>query len=100
MATAQTNGAASAKRKPVFVKVEALKPGTGGHTLTAKVISAKSVLHKGSGAGPRATKISECLIGDETGVILFTARNEQGMGRIRLIFTDSLSCLCLSRYRR
>ncbi|XP_078151263.1 uncharacterized protein At4g28440-like [Carex rostrata] len=77
MATAQTNGASSAKRKPVFVKVEALKPGTGGHTLTAKVISAKSVLHKGSGAGPRATKISECLIGDETGVILFTARNEQ-----------------------
>jgi replication factor A1 len=76
MATAQANGAASAKRKPVFTKVELLKPGTGGHTLTANVLSAKSVLHKGSG-GARATKISECLIGDETGCILFTARNEQ-----------------------
>jgi replication factor A1 len=79
MATAQENGAASAKRKPVFIKVEALKPGTAGHTLTAKVLSSKSVLHKGS-VGARATKISECMIGDETGCILFTARNEQGMG--------------------
>ncbi len=77
--------AAAAKRKPVFVKVDQLKPGTGGHTLVAKVLSSKTVVQKGraaagAGAGPaaRPTRIAECLIGDETGCILFTARNEQG----------------------
>lgn len=75
---------AAAKRKPVFVKVDQLKPGTAGHTLVAKVLSSKTVLQKGrpgaAAAGPAAkpTKIAECLIGDETGCILFTARNEQG----------------------
>jgi hypothetical protein len=72
---------AAAKGKPVFVKVDQLKPGTAGHTLVAKVLSSKTVLHKGrpgAVAGPAARKIAECLIGDETGCILFTARNEQG----------------------
>ncbi|KAJ4780831.1 hypothetical protein LUZ62_019177 [Rhynchospora pubera] len=76
MATPQPNGAATAKRKPVFTKVELLKPESFGHTLTAKVLSSNPVPHKGS-VGARATKIAECLIGDETGCILFTARNEQ-----------------------
>ncbi|KHN36660.1 Hypothetical protein glysoja_001391 [Glycine soja] len=31
------------KRKPVFVKVDQLKPGTNGHTLTVKVVSSKPV---------------------------------------------------------
>lgn len=75
--------AAAGKRKPVFVKVDQLKPGTAGHTLVAKVLSSKTVLQKGrpgAAAGPvaRPTRIAECLIGDETGCILFTARNEQG----------------------
>jgi replication factor A1 len=79
MATA----AAAAKRKPVFVKVDQLKPVTSGHTLVAKVLSSKTVLQKaraGAGPGPVAkpTRIAECLIGDETGCVLFTARNEQG----------------------
>ncbi|KAM0922031.1 hypothetical protein ACQ4PT_006439 [Festuca glaucescens] len=78
MATA----AAAAKRKPVFVKVDQLKPVTSGHTLVAKVLSSKTVLQKaraGAGPGPVAkpTRIAECLIGDETGCVLFTARNEQ-----------------------
>jgi replication factor A1 len=33
-------------RKPVFVKVDQLRPGTSGHTLTVKVVSAKLVLQK------------------------------------------------------
>lgn len=76
--------AAPAKRKPVFVKVDQLKPGTSGHTLTVKVVSSNMVLQKGraSSAHLRETRIAECLIGDETGTIVFTARNEQG------------SCLC------
>ncbi|CAL9072123.1 unnamed protein product [Musa textilis] len=83
MATEQKKqgGAGGAKRKPVFTKVDQLKPGTSGHTLTAKVLTSKTVLHKGRpGAAAvqlHPTTIAECLIGDETGTILFTARNEQ-----------------------
>lgn len=76
------------KRKPVFTKVDRLQPGTSGHTLTVKVVSAKSVPVNAkanrpssnavlSRPPPRNTRIAECLVGDETGCIVFTARNEQ-----------------------
>ncbi|XP_059624559.1 uncharacterized protein At4g28440-like [Cornus florida] len=70
--------AKSAMRKPVFTKVEQLRPGTSGHNLTAKVVSSKMVLQKGYPAGPqvRQMHIAECVIGDETGTIVFTARND------------------------
>lgn len=66
----------------MFVKVDQLKPVTSGHTLVAKVLSSKTVLQKAratGGPGPAAkpTRIAECLIGDETGCVLFTARNDQ-----------------------
>ncbi|KAK8537272.1 hypothetical protein V6N12_043440 [Hibiscus sabdariffa] len=66
-------------RKPVFTKVDQLRPGTSGHTLTVKVVSTKMVLQKGRTDGPqvRQMRIAECLVGDETGMIIFTARNEQ-----------------------
>ncbi|KAH0751462.1 hypothetical protein KY290_004682 [Solanum tuberosum] len=66
-------------RKPVFVKVENLTPGTNGHTLIVKVLESSTVLQKGRSVSPhlRNTRIAECLIGDETGTILFTARNDQ-----------------------
>ncbi|KAJ4974398.1 hypothetical protein NE237_007572 [Protea cynaroides] len=66
-------------RKPVFTKVDQLRPGTTGHTLTVKVVSTKMVLQKGRPDGPqvRQMRIAECLIGDETGMIVFTARNDQ-----------------------
>ncbi|MED6122497.1 hypothetical protein PIB30_040408 [Stylosanthes scabra] len=68
-----------AKRKPVFIKVDQLKPGTTGHTLIANVLSSNTVLNKGRPTPPslRPTLIAECLIGDETGTIIFTARNQQ-----------------------
>ncbi|KAF8010984.1 hypothetical protein BT93_J1578 [Corymbia citriodora subsp. variegata] len=68
-----------AMRKPVFTKVDQLRPGTSGHTLTVKVVSSKMVMQKGrpDGLQARQTRIAECLIGDETGIIVFTARNEQ-----------------------
>lgn len=71
----------SAMRKPVFTKVDQLRPGTSGHNLTVKVVSANMVVQKGRPDGPqvRQMRIAECLIGDETGTILFTARNDQGM---------------------
>ncbi|VVB11258.1 unnamed protein product [Arabis nemorensis] len=88
MATTGT-GAADAstttKRKPVFVKVEQLKPGTNGHNLTVKVVDANTVVPVNRKARPatslsrpsQPSRIVECLIGDETGCILFTARNDQ-----------------------
>ncbi|XP_057764450.1 uncharacterized protein At4g28440-like [Salvia miltiorrhiza] len=85
--TPQQDGAAAAKkpglRKPVFVKVDSLKPGTNGHTLTVKVVTANTVLNKKPrnptfrGPQNQNTKIAECLVGDDTGTILFTARNDQ-----------------------
>ncbi|PKU60104.1 uncharacterized protein At4g28440 isoform X2 [Dendrobium catenatum] len=68
-----------AMRKPVFVKVDQLKPGTNGHTLSVKVLESKTVLQKSRAAStqPRQSKISECIVGDETGTIIFTARNDQ-----------------------
>ncbi|KAL6542826.1 hypothetical protein OROHE_010346 [Orobanche hederae] len=85
-ATQQQGGSAANKpglRKPVFVKVESLKPGTNGHTLVVKVISSNTVVNKKirnptfRGPQNQNTMIAECLIGDETGTILFTARNDQ-----------------------
>ncbi|KAF7134737.1 uncharacterized protein At4g28440-like [Rhododendron vialii] len=79
--------AKSTMRKPVFTKVDQLRPGTSGHNLTVKVVSAKTVLQKGRPDGPqvRQMRISECLVGDETGTIVFTARNEQ----VELMQTDA-----------
>lgn len=70
-----------ALRKAVFVKVDALKPGTQGHNVVVKVVSSEEVLKKGQSKIPslRKTRVSECLVGDETASILFTARNDQGM---------------------
>ncbi|KAI3789585.1 hypothetical protein L2E82_02385 [Cichorium intybus] len=66
-------------RKPVFTKVDNLKPGTTGLTLVAKVLSSEIVLQKGRAVSSnlRNVRIAECLVGDETGTILFTARNDQ-----------------------
>ncbi|CAL0311904.1 unnamed protein product [Lupinus luteus] len=66
-------------RKPVFTKVDQLRPGTSGHTLTVKVVNAKIVLQRGRPDGPqsRQMRLAECLVGDETGIIIFTARNDQ-----------------------
>ena len=75
-------------RKPVFTKVDLLKPGTGGHTLTVKVLNSIAVLPKGRSVSHhlRQSRIAECLIGDDTGSIIFTARNEQGSFFLSLSF--------------
>lgn len=80
--TAGTKATTVPKRKPVFVKVDQLKPGTSGHTLIVIVVESnpvKAAIRKGSLTQPiRSPRIAECLIGDDTGCILFTARNDQG----------------------
>ncbi|KAK9689849.1 hypothetical protein RND81_09G085600 [Saponaria officinalis] len=84
MATNAPSTTTTAKRKPVFVKVDQLKPVTSGHTLIVKVVSSNSVLQKprsssssSSSLNLRSNRIAECLVGDETASILFTARNDQ-----------------------
>lgn len=77
----QQQNAKPALRKPVFVKVDQLKPGTNGHTLTVKVLNSNTVVQKNAhpvSQNQRHTRVSECLVGDETGSIVFTARNQQG----------------------
>lgn len=76
-------------RKPVFTKVEQLRPGTSGHTLTVKVVNTKMVMQKGrpDGPQPRQMRIAESLVGDETGMIIFTARNDQGMLVIAMVLS-------------
>ncbi|KAF7092501.1 hypothetical protein CFC21_094977 [Triticum aestivum] len=60
-------------RKPVFTTIDKLLPQTHGHNLTARVLSARTVLDK-----PAArTRVAECLVGDPTATVLFTARNGQ-----------------------
>ncbi|XP_022886682.1 uncharacterized protein At4g28440-like [Olea europaea var. sylvestris] len=74
-----TNSWSGELRKPVFVKVESLKPGTNGHTLLVKVVNSNMVLQKGRAVSPHThnIRVAECVVGDETGTILFTARNDQ-----------------------
>lgn len=69
-------------RKPEFTTVDHLRPDTTGHNLVVKVIESK-VVHSRTAApgggrqGQQPGRVAECLVGDETGVILLTARNEQ-----------------------
>jgi replication factor A1 len=65
-----------AKKEPIFTKVAQLKPGTKGHTLIAKVLSSQTVDQPRNFL--RTLPLASCLIGDETGTIIFTARDEQG----------------------
>lgn len=83
--------ATPALRKPVFTKVNELRPGTNGHSLNVKVVSSKMVMQRGGGGGGRPNgpqarqmRIAECLVGDETGIIIFTARNDQGQYTITI----------------
>jgi len=64
------------KVKPVFITVSDLKPGTHGHNLKVKVVSANIVLEKTRSDNTK-TRIAECLVGDNTGCVILTARNDQ-----------------------
>lgn len=71
------------KTKPVFVKVDELKPGKSGYNLTVRVVESNLVtpaIRKNGSLTQsfRTPRIAECLIRDDTGCILFTARNDQG----------------------
>lgn len=60
------------------IKVNQLRPGMTGLSLTVKVVDSKLVMQRGRSDGPqRQLRMAECLVGDETGMIIFTARNDQ-----------------------
>ena len=42
------------------------------------MLDAKLVLDRPARPGGKPQRIAECTVGDDTGIILFTARNEQG----------------------
>eukprot|EP00775_Hariotina_reticulata_P003838 gene3838-4095_t len=65
------------KKQPVFKQVQDLRPGTQGHNLHLKVVEAKTVIDRQRGPKGQPLKVAECIVGDPTGVIVFTARNEQ-----------------------
>eukprot|EP00882_Tetradesmus_deserticola_P001385 GHRQ01001500.1.p1 GENE.GHRQ01001500.1~~GHRQ01001500.1.p1 ORF type:complete len:137 (+),score=25.82 GHRQ01001500.1:123-533(+) len=67
----------SEKKQPQWKKVSELRPGTHGHTLNVKVVKAQVVVDRARGPKGQPLKVSECIVGDETGTIVFTARNEQ-----------------------
>ncbi|XP_060191869.1 uncharacterized protein LOC132621564 [Lycium barbarum] len=71
-----------------FVKVDQLKPGTEGRNLIVKVLSTEVVVDKSQNTEQqshshvyysqlRITRVAKSLVGDETGTIIFTSRNEQ-----------------------
>jgi ssDNA-binding replication factor A large subunit len=62
-------------------KVEELRPCSQGYNLLLKVLSAKPVAVQPSRDRQRQQpqmRIAECIVGDDTGVVVFTARNDQG----------------------
>eukprot|EP00475_Leptophrys_vorax_P012223 TRINITY_DN1863_c0_g1_i2.p1 TRINITY_DN1863_c0_g1~~TRINITY_DN1863_c0_g1_i2.p1 ORF type:complete len:157 (-),score=57.46 TRINITY_DN1863_c0_g1_i2:210-680(-) len=63
-------------RPAVFIKVADLEPDSHGHNLKVIVTDVKTVLDRPRFDGSRL-RIAEATIGDETGTVLFTARNEQ-----------------------
>ncbi|KAH9309355.1 hypothetical protein KI387_037266, partial [Taxus chinensis] len=58
-----------------FAKVVQLCPGTSGVTMVVKVVDARAVLQKGPQG--RQMRLAECLVGDDTAIIVFIARGDQ-----------------------
>lgn len=82
------------KKQPVFIKVEQLRPATNGLNLTVKIVSSKIIMQRGQG---RQMRLAECLVGDETGMVIFTARNDQGISFTCLLYVNIIAeCCCLA----
>uniref|UniRef100_K3XB65 Single-stranded DNA binding protein Ssb-like OB fold domain-containing protein n=1 Tax=Globisporangium ultimum (strain ATCC 200006 / CBS 805.95 / DAOM BR144) TaxID=431595 RepID=K3XB65_GLOUD len=63
-------------RRATYVKVKDLAPGSQGHNLVLKVASIAPVVEKKRYDGS-TSRIAEAVLGDETGCVTFTARNDQ-----------------------
>ncbi|GFQ06921.1 uncharacterized protein at4g28440 [Phtheirospermum japonicum] len=72
-----------ANQKKQFSKVNQLRPLDSGLNLTVKVVNSKTVAQRGrtqtvAQRGRTQGRFAECLVGNETGIIIFSARNDQG----------------------
>ncbi|GFP96984.1 uncharacterized protein at4g28440 [Phtheirospermum japonicum] len=56
-----------ADQKKQFSKVNQLRPLDSGLNLTVKVVNSNTVAQRGRTQG----RFAECLVGDETGIIIF-----------------------------
>ncbi|XP_076935082.1 uncharacterized protein At4g28440-like [Bidens hawaiensis] len=66
------------KQQPAFIKISELCPNAFGLNQTVKVVSSKAITTRGhNGNQGRNMRLAECLVGDETGIVVFTARNDQ-----------------------
>ena len=76
-----SKGGMAEQKKKSAAKIEQLRPLAEGLNLTVKVVSSKMIMPRGRGDGfqGRQMRLAECLVGDETGIIVFTARNDQGL---------------------
>lgn len=59
------------------MKLGELRPDDAGLNLVVKVVEARGLMEKSNRPGGQPQKVAECLLGDETGVILLTARRDQ-----------------------
>eukprot|EP00891_Asterochloris_glomerata_P005686 jgi/Astpho2/5686/Aster-02925 len=67
-----------AAEQSASTNVEDLRPDTSGLSLTLKVLDTRMVVDRRPGKNTLApVRIAEALVGDETGVVVMTARNEQ-----------------------
>ena len=79
--------------------LSAVEPGSKGHNLVLKVVSSNVVVEKTRTDSSRV-KIAEALVGDDTGVIVLTARNSTWPlhctcgTTARLTLVSTLSCAC------
>lgn len=72
-------------RKKSVVTLNRMQPGTSGHNLAVRVLEKKVVIDRRDGSGEKL-KLEECLVGDGTGRMYFTARN----GKLRSSCLSSL----------
>ncbi|XP_059649025.1 uncharacterized protein At4g28440-like isoform X2 [Cornus florida] len=90
------------KKQPVFIKVDQLRPGAKGLNLTVKVVSSKAIMQRGRADGTqgRQMRLAECLVGDETGMIIFTARNDQVLQKAKIDMFKGSMRLAVDRWGR
>ena len=61
-------------------KINQFCPGAFGVNLNVKVVDSKGIKTQGlNGTQGCNIRLAECLVGDETKILVFTAINEQGM---------------------
>jgi len=70
------NSEMSALAKPEFITVDTLRPETEGHFLKVKVLETILAVDKRRSDGSRV-RIAEAIVGDHTGSIVFTLRDDQ-----------------------